>query len=69
MHQKFIREPVVVEMTGLSRATIWRMVGQKTFPSPVKLGPHSTAWIEAEVQGWMAERIAASRAPAPQEAA
>jgi hypothetical protein len=43
------------------------------FPKPVKIGVRRNAWIADEVDAWVAERIAASRAapplaPAPSDA-
>jgi len=37
------------------------------FPKPVRLGSRSVAWVAAEVDGWIAARIAESR-PAEAEA-
>lgn len=59
-HRKFIRLPNVIESTGLSRSSIYRKVDAGEFPRPVRLGSKSVAWIEAEVQGWMAN-LASSR--------
>jgi len=57
----FIRLPVVKELTGLSRATIYAQVKSKAFPSPVPLGARSVGWVRSEVEGWIADRIAAAR--------
>lgn len=51
----------VSEETSLSKSSIYRLVGEGTFPRPIKLGEAATAWIEAEVRQWMATRIQASR--------
>lgn len=39
-----------------SANTLWRMVKDGTFPSPIKFGPKTTAWKVAEVRGWIAAR-------------
>src|SRR5438105_4767664 len=42
------------------RQHIDRRVKTGTFPPPIKLGERSNAWIEAEVDAWIEERIKAS---------
>lgn len=54
---KFLRLNDVKALTGLGRSTIYKYIKQGTFPTAVKLGGRSTAWVEAEVQVWIAERI------------
>ena len=47
----------VISRVGLSRATLYRMVDSGEFPRPVKLSPMRVAWIEAEVNLWIGERL------------
>lgn len=56
-----LRLPKVVERTGKSRSAIYRGVAEGTFPKPVRASARSVAWVEAEVEAWIAQRIAASR--------
>jgi prophage regulatory protein len=56
-----LRLPAVKTRTGLSRSTIYLRVSQGPFPKPVSLGGRAVGWVEAEIQSWLAERIAASR--------
>lgn len=58
---RLIRIAEVERTTGLKRASIYRHMAAGTFPASIKLGPACTAWSEAEVQAWIAQRIAASR--------
>ena len=58
---RFLRLPEVLARTGLSRSTIYVRLEQGRFPRPVSLGGRAVGWIEAEVDEWMRERIAASR--------
>ena len=53
----FLRRPKVEKRTGLSRSTIYLRMKNGTFPTPVKLGERSVAWIEEEVSSWIVERI------------
>jgi prophage regulatory protein len=59
---RFLRLPAVVEATGLSRATIYRMVAARRFPPPVRIGLQASGWSEAAVAAWIAERKADGRA-------
>jgi prophage regulatory protein len=58
-----LRLPAVKARTGLSRSSIYLRVSQKTFPSPVKLGPRAVGWIEVEIERWVTEQIMKSRSP------
>ena len=51
-----LRLPAVLELTGLSRTTIWRMVKRGEFPQPVALGARARGWRASEVQEWMNSR-------------
>ena len=44
---RILRIPEVVEITGLSRTTIWRRVKSEDFPAPVRLGSMATRSV-----GW-----------------
>ena len=41
-----------------SKAQLWRLVKAGTFPRPIRLGAARSAWVEGEVDAWIAERIA-----------
>ena len=58
---RFLRLPEVLARTGLSRSTIYVRLDQGRFPRPVSRGARAVGWIEAEVDEWMRERVAASR--------
>lgn len=62
---RFLRLPEVLDRTGLSRSTIYVRLDQGRFPRPVSLGARAVGWIEAEVDEWIRERIAASRDGTP----
>ena len=40
---------------------IYWLMAKGDFPANVKTGPKAVAWIEADVDAWIAARIAASR--------
>ncbi|MEX0447948.1 helix-turn-helix transcriptional regulator [Xenorhabdus sp. SGI246] len=58
----FIRLPEVQRRTGYSKAWIYKLISDGEFPKQVKIGPRSIAFIEAEIDDWIAQRIAESRA-------
>jgi prophage regulatory protein len=41
-----------------SKAQLWRKVKDKSFPAPTKIGAARNAWIDQEIDTWIAERIA-----------
>lgn len=54
---KILRLRQVLEITGLSRSTLYAYIQKAEFPGQVKLGPKRVGWIEDEVIGWIKERI------------
>ena len=65
--KRFIRLPEVLSRTGYGRTSIYRKMEDGSFPRCVKLGgpledsnafdSRAIAWIEDEVEQWMATRI------------
>lgn len=54
---RLIRLNDVSQATGLRRSTIYKYMAEGTFPKAVALGGCRVAWVEQEVQDWIAERI------------
>ena len=57
--ERMMRTPEVVNLTGLSKTTIWRRVRSGDFPIPVKLGgpaARSVGWRATDVQEWIDSR-------------
>ncbi len=50
----------VLARVTLSNSEVYRRIAAGTFPAPVKLSPDGrrVAWVRAEVDNWLAERIA-----------
>jgi prophage regulatory protein len=61
-HEQFLRLPAVIERTGRSKTAIYT---DPTFPKPIKISKMSSAWLESEVNEWMAERVKAARDASP----
>lgn len=57
----FIKRPEVERRTSLSTSEIYRRVEAGTFPSQIKLGAKSVAWLEHEINDWIAEQIEQGR--------
>ena len=59
---RLIRIREVMNKTGLSKSSVYDLMAQGLFPQTVRLTGRSVAFIEAEIDAWMAERIAARKA-------
>lgn len=55
---RLLRMSAVSARVGLSRSAIYVMIKAGTFPKPVPLNDKSVGWLEAEVEEWIASRIA-----------
>lgn len=59
---RLIRAKEVQAKTGLAKSTLYLRLKQNAFPRPVPLGSsHAVAWLEHEVEQWIADTIAAAR--------
>ncbi len=56
-----IRLDQVKARTCLSRSTIYAYMREGRFPEPIAISDRCVAWIEGEVDAWIAERIATRR--------
>ncbi len=61
---RMLRTKEVLDLTGWSRATIWRKVKSGDFPAPITLGPNSIAWPEDAIMSWQASLQTVNYAPA-----
>ena len=50
----------VLARIGVSRSALYKWMANGTFPKKVKMGSR-TAWVEAEVDAWMLDRVQAGR--------
>jgi prophage regulatory protein len=63
---RFIREPLVKEVTGLSRTTRWRLERSGKFPARRKLSENAVGWLETEILEWVATRKVLASANRPE---
>ena len=54
---RIIRLKDVIDSTGLARSTIYKYVGEGSFPKPVSLGDRCVGWVDSEVSDWILARI------------
>jgi len=47
----------VLRRTGLSRATIYRLMARGQFPSQHQLSQGRVGWSEEEIESWLRQRL------------
>lgn len=57
----FVRMRLVMRMTGLGRSTIYRLMAEDKFPTPVRLAKRAVAWRRSDLDRWSEGRPTASR--------
>lgn len=55
---RIIRLKEVMDLTGLSRSTIYKYIAEGQFPIPVALGDRCVGWVESEVHDWILAKVA-----------
>ena len=53
---RFMRLPEVVQLTAVSRSTIYRWMANGEFSKQVSLGGNTVAWLEAEIEDWIQKK-------------
>lgn len=51
---RIIRLPTVLSRSGLSRSTVYRKMGDGTFPPKLKVSLNGVGWRESELNRWIA---------------
>ena len=59
-HLRYIRRHEVEKLTGLSRSTIYDLMGKGQFPRPVKLTGKAVGWPESAISEWLNSRSTAA---------
>ena len=60
MHDRLLRRRDVERITGMSRASIYRLMQQGDFPRPVKVGSTAVRWKESDIAAWIDSRPVAT---------
>ena len=53
---KVIRLVQVMEITGLARSTIYKLITEGGFPKSISLGARRVGWIDDEIYEWIMEK-------------
>lgn len=56
MSKRLLPRREVEQRTGLSRASIYRLMRRGELPEPIKVGPRAVRWPESEIDSWLAGR-------------
>ena len=59
---RLIRRKEVQNKTGLGASSIYAMMKNGEFPQCLNLSERRVAWIESDIDKWIAERVANHRA-------
>jgi len=54
---KFLRLVEVQRRVPFSRSTIYLKISRGEFPQPINLGARAVAWLESDIDEWIAARI------------
>ncbi len=65
MSEKFLRLVEVQRRVPYSRSTIYLKIQKGEFPAPIDLGARAVAWLEGDIDEWIASRIERGRALSP----
>ena len=50
---QLLRLPQVMVRVGLKPTRIYELMGDGSFPKPIRLGERAVAWLESEVDSWI----------------
>jgi prophage regulatory protein len=50
---RIIRLPELIRITGLSRASIYRLIEKGNFPAPIELSVNAKGWFASQIRAWM----------------
>ena len=52
--RKLLRLKEVIELTGISRSCIYRLISEGKFVKPIHVEvPKMTAWVSSEIEDWI----------------
>ena len=58
--ERMLTRPEVEQMLGVSTATIYKWLGERKLPEPIRLGPRAIRWRLSELMKWLDEQPRAS---------
>ena len=60
MSDRLLHRREVEKLTGLSRASIYRLMSEGEFPRPVRVSAKAVRWKESDITTWIQSRPAAT---------
>jgi prophage regulatory protein len=54
---RIVRMKTVLARTGLSKSTIYRKIGEGTFPAQLKISTNGAGWRESDINRWVANPV------------
>ncbi|RKG46443.1 AlpA family transcriptional regulator [Acinetobacter cumulans] len=64
---RLIRRKEVQAKTGFGASSIYAEMAKGNFPKPIQISERRVAWLESEIDAWIAERIASRTSIAKME--
>lgn len=58
---QFLRLGEVMNITSLSRSSIYKRIGEGSFPAPVSIGGRAKRWLKTDIESWISQQIRMSR--------
>lgn len=53
---RLLRRQEVEARTARSRTSIYRMMREGSFPTPIKISTRAVRWRQSELEAWLADR-------------
>jgi prophage regulatory protein len=60
---RFLRLPTVLQLTGLSRSTVYRKMEAGSFPRQIRIAARCAGWRQSAVSAWMQNPMFYEAAP------
>ena len=55
--QQFIRLGEVIQITSLSKTSIYRLISEGTFPKQIQVGKRSVVWVRSDINNWINQKL------------
>jgi prophage regulatory protein len=66
MNSEYIKLPQVLNLTGLGKTSIYKLMSNNTFPKPTSFGVRRIAWRRIDIQTWIKQKIKERDSSKPQ---
>ena len=55
--QQFIRLGEVIQITSLSKTSIYRLISEGTFPKQIQIGKRAVGWVRSDINAWINQKL------------